>query len=66
MLQWEQIVSEPDKLPTQGMPEWDRDALGPPYKPHPPEWIPATFEKDELIDLTCSPEPDAPHHPTRS
>ncbi len=49
-----QPIYETDKLPTVGVPKREREALGldKPYKPHPKGWIPETFEKDELNDLT--------------
>ena len=56
MPQWNQPIYEEDKLPTTGMPKWYRDALqlDKLYTPHPRGWVPATFEKDELDDLTLS------------
>ncbi len=67
---------DPDPSPLPGIPEWldsipqgRRDALqlDRMYTPFLPGWAPATFAKDELIDLTCYPEADAncPRHPTR-
>lgn len=54
MPQWNQPIYEEDKLPTAGLPKWYRDALklDELYTPHPRGWIPATFEEDELNDLT--------------
>ena len=51
-----QPIYEEDKLPTAGMPKWYRDALGLDelYKPHPKGWVPETFEKDELNNLTLN------------
>ena len=51
-----QPIYEEDKLPTAGMPKWHRDALGLDelYKPHPKGWVPETFEKDELNNLTLN------------
>lgn len=53
MPRWGQPIYHPDKLPTQGMPKSYRDALGLDklYTPHPREWVPVTFEEDELNDL---------------
>ena len=67
---------DPDNSSLPGIPEWlasipqgMRDALqlDRMYTPFLPGWAPATFAKDELIDLTCYPEADAncPRHPTR-
>ena len=54
MPQWNQSIYEEDKLPTAGLSKWYRDGLGldKVYTPHPREWVPATFEEDELNDLT--------------
>ena len=54
MPKWNQTIYKEDKLPTAGMPKWYRDALqlDEQYIPHPRGWVPATFEKDELDDLT--------------
>ena len=54
MPQWNQPIYEEDKLPTAGLPKWYRDAFGLDelYPPHPRGWVPATFEEDELDDLT--------------
>ena len=68
---------DPDQSDLPGIPEWlasipqkmrDDLQLDRMYTPYLPGWAPATFEKDELNDLTCSPEADAncPRHPTRS
>ena len=54
MPQWNQSIYEEDKLPTAGLPKWYRDALqlDELYTPHPRGWVPATFEGDELNNLT--------------
>ena len=56
MPEWNQCIYEPDKLPTAGMPKWYRDALqlDELYTAHLPGWAPATFEENELNDLTPS------------
>ena len=53
MPQWNQPIYEEDKLPTAGLPRWYRDALGL-DELYPRGWVPATFEEDELDDLTLS------------
>ncbi len=55
MPQWNGPIYHPDNPPTAGLPKWYRDALqldeiDKPYLTR--EWIPATFEEDELEDLT--------------
>ena len=54
MPQWNQPIYEEDKLPTAHLPKWYRDALqlDELYTPHPRGWVPATFEENELNDLT--------------
>ena len=51
-------LCDENKLPTAGMPKWYRDALGIDYMypTFPKGWTPATFEENELDDLTsgCS------------
>ena len=51
---WGGPIYEEDKLPTAGLPGWYRKALGLDklYKPHPRGWVPATFDPEELDDLT--------------
>ena len=53
MPKWGQPIYEPDKLPTLGVPKRIRDALqlDEVYAPHPADWCPAIFNKDELNDL---------------
>ncbi len=55
MPKWGQPIYHPENLPTAGLPDWYRDAfqLDDLYTPYlPREWIPATFKKDELEDMT--------------
>ena len=55
MPQWNQPIYHPDNLPTAGLPKRYRDAfqLDELYKPYlSREWIPATYQEDELEDLT--------------
>ncbi len=54
MPKWGQPIYDPDKSPTAGMPKEYRDALqlDELYTPHLRGWTPATFEEDELDDLT--------------
>ena len=49
-----QPIYEASKLPTVGMPKWYCDALGlgELCKPHPKGWVPETFERGKLNDLT--------------
>ena len=55
MPEFNRIYYEPDKSPLTGIPDWMRDALRleDMYTPFLPGWAPATFEKDELDDLTA-------------
>ena len=55
MPQWNGPIYHPDNPPTAGLPKWYRDVfqLDEIYKPYlTREWIPATFEEEDLVDLT--------------
>ena len=62
MLQWNESLYEPDKLPTQGMPKSYRSALqlDKLYQSNLPGWTPSTFEVEELTDLTQYSSPKKP------
>ena len=51
---WGGTIYEEDKLPTAFLPAWYTKAFGLDklYKPHPRGWVPATFDPEELEDLT--------------
>ncbi len=53
MPRWGQPIYEPGKTPGTGVPKRIRDALrlDEVYAPHPADWCPAIFDKDDLINL---------------
>lgn len=61
MPRWNGPIYHPDNPPSAGLPKWYRDALqldefDKPYLTR--EWVPATYEEEELDDLTSNSLPD--------